>query len=167
MKTLIVYASTYGCAKSISEKMGEELEGEVALLNLKHQNIPDIQDYDRIIIGSSAKGGRIQKSIYNFCCDHIDELKQVIIGLFVCCSEINEKDAINNLEAYPEQLLIVAQSTAVFKGNHNFEMMNFMERLIIKNINRLKYKPVKVDYEAVQHFSRRMDRIFNPFLFVV
>jgi len=167
MNTLIVYASTYGCIKKISEKMGEDLAGEVTLLNLKNDKLPNLREFERIIIGSSGKAGKIQKSIYKFCCDHINDLKLPVLGLFVCCSEATEKNAVNNLEAFPEPLLEAAKSTAIFKGSYDFEMMNFMERLIIKNINLFKYKSVNVDSDAVHQFSRKMDRIFNPFLFVV
>jgi len=69
-------------------------------------------------------------------------------------------------EAYPEALLENAKATACFGGTFDFGRMNFLEKMIVKKVARVKQSTSKVDFENVQLFSRRMDRIFNPFLFL-
>lgn len=163
MKTLIVYASAYGISKRISEKLCEDLGGDVALLNLRQDKAPQLSNYERIIIGSSVKSGKLEKAIYNFCSKHHNEMKELVLGLFVCSSETNEVDARQNLEAFPEQLLFSARSTAVFKAQLNVETSGFIRRLLVKNFTLKKNRSKLIDSEAVYQFSKRMDRILTHF----
>jgi menaquinone-dependent protoporphyrinogen oxidase len=69
-------------------------------------------------------------------------------------------------EAYPEELQRYAKATAIFGGAFDFERMSFLEKMIVKKVAQVKHSTSKVDFEAVRKFTRRMDRIFNPFLFL-
>jgi hypothetical protein len=69
-------------------------------------------------------------------------------------------------EVYPEELLSAAKSTAIFKGSFDYTGKSFLKRLTLKANNRLKPSADNIDFDAVHRFSRRMDRIFNPFLFL-
>ncbi len=166
MKTLIVHDTEYGFSKKASEKIMDNLGDEVTLVNLKKQPIPELNLFNRVIIGGSVRGGKLQKRVKDFCYRNIDELKRKELGLFICCIDEREAAESQFMEAYPEELVFAAKSTAVFKGNLNFERMNFLERFIVKKVSYMKHSSQKIDFEAVKLFSRRMDRVFNPFLFL-
>jgi len=44
--------------------------------------------------------------------------------------------------------------------------MIFFEKLIVKKVARVKESTSLVNTESVKKFTRRMDRVFNPFLFL-
>ncbi len=166
MKTLIVYATHHGCTKEISEQMKSYLGGDVSLVNLKKETISSLNDFSRVIIGGSIHAGQIQKRVKAFCQTNLKELQSKELGLFICCMEEGEIAQHQLAGAYPEELIQRAKATACFGGAFDFGRMNFLEKMIVKKVANVKQSTSKVDFEAVRHFSRRMDRIFNPFLFL-
>jgi menaquinone-dependent protoporphyrinogen oxidase len=166
MKTLIVYATTHGCTEKISAQLKDELGEEVTLINLKKDPNPQVKAYKRIIIGGSIHAGQIQKRVKNFCAANLKELQKKDLGLFICCMEEGETAQKQLTEAFPEELHRSARATACFGGAFNFGQMNFLEKMIVKKVAHVTQSTSKVDFEAVRKFSRRMDRIFNPFLFL-
>jgi menaquinone-dependent protoporphyrinogen oxidase len=166
MRTLIVYATQHGCTQKISKQMKDYLGGDVTLVNLKKGSLPSLKIYDRVIIGGSIHAGQIQKKVKEFCNYHLAELQQKELGLFICCMEEGETAQKQLQNAYPEELFLNAKVSAVFGGAFDFGRMNFFEKMIVKKVSRVKESTSKVDFEAVRSFSKRMDRIFNPFLFL-
>ncbi len=166
MKTLIIYASHHGCAEIIAEKMKEDLGKDVVLVNLKKEPVPSVDKFQRIIVGGSIRAGQVQKRLRTFCTQNLDELRNKEIGLYICYTNKGENAKKQLMNAYPEELYNAAKSTAVFKSGFDYRRMNFLEKMIARNVRRLKPNTYKMDYEAVHKFSRCMDRVFNPFLFI-
>lgn len=135
MKTLIIYASKHGTAEKCSQLLKSKLQGEVTIVNIKKENVPDINSFQNIIIGGSIYIGKIQKSLSEFCVKNLDELKRKNIGLFICC--MNTKDAEMQLDnAFPKELLSIASTKECFGGEFNLKEMNFMEKTIIKMVSK-------------------------------
>ena len=67
MKTLVLYASKYGCAEDCAKRLKSRLNHESATTNLKDAKAIYLQQYDWIIIGGSIYVGKIQKEIKLFC----------------------------------------------------------------------------------------------------
>lgn len=166
MKTLIAYATTHGCTEKISEQLKDYLEGDVALVDLKENPNPPIKEFQRVIIGGSIHAGQIQKRVKEFGTTNLKDLQKKELGLFICCMEEGETAHKQLMEAYPEELHRSAKATAFFGGAFDFDRMNFLEKMVVKKVAHVKQSTSKVDFEAVRKFSRRMDRIFNPFLFL-
>ena len=166
MKTLIVYSTTHGCTQWIANELANQLESEVNLVNLKRDPNPSIDQYERVIVGGSIHAGKIQKCVITFCSTNLEALRGKELGLFIACME-EGKAAQQQLEnAFPKELLDCAKSTAFFGGEFNFGKMNFLEKMVVKKVAKVNHSTSKADYEAIRKFSRRMDRIFNPFLFL-
>lgn len=166
MKTLIAYATTHGCTEKISEQMKSYLGGDVSLVNLKKDPTPSPASFHRVIIGGSIHAGQIQKRVKDFCSTYLNELQEKELGLFICCMEKGETAHKQLMEAFPEALHRHAKATAFFGGEFDFGRMNFLEKMIVKKVAHVKQNVSNVDFDAVRKFSRRMDRIFNPFLFL-
>jgi len=66
MKTLIVYATKYGCTKKCTEIIKSYSKGEVRIVSAKNFKA-NIEQYDTVIIGGSVYMGKIQKEITHFC----------------------------------------------------------------------------------------------------
>ena len=167
MKTLITYSTSHGCTERTAAELKKLLGGEVQLENLKSNSSLNLDEYDRVIIGGSIHAGQIQKRVKDFCAKNLDELKTKELGLFICCMEEGENAQKQLSNAFPEELHDVAKSTAVFGGEFDFGKMNFLERLVVKKVAKVKESTSRVDHQAIHSFSKRMDKIFNPFLFLV
>lgn len=167
MKTLIAYTTTHGCTEKTAKKLKEHLGNQVDLVNLKQNANPSLQNYDRIIIGGSIHAGKVQKRISEFCNNNVNALQEKELGLYICCMEQGEKASIQFADAYPEILRMNAKASACFGGEFDFNKMSLFQRLIVKKVAKINTNTSKVDYEAIQNFSKKMDRVFNPFLFLV
>ena len=166
MKTLIAYSTSHGCTEKAAVELQKLLGGEVNLVNLKTNFYPNPEEYDRVIIGGSIHAGQIQKKVKEFCLQNLETLKTKELGLFICCMEQGETAHKQLLAAYPEELFEVAKSTAFFGGEFDFEKMNFLQKFIVRKVAHVTQSTSKIDYQAIHKFSNRMDKIFNPFLFL-
>ncbi|MDX8341554.1 flavodoxin domain-containing protein [Draconibacterium sp. IB214405] len=167
MKTLITYCTTHGCTEKTANELKQFLGGEVVLVNLKKEAVPELESFDRIIIGGSIHAGQIQKKVKDFCNQNLKKLQDKELGLFICCMEEGEKAEIQLQDAFPEILLRNAKATAYLGGEFNFNKMNFFQKLIVKKVAKVDNSVSKIDYDAIRHFSNQMNKIFNPFLFLV
>lgn len=167
MKTLITYCTTHGCTQKVVKEIKQFLGEEVSTCNLKMEPEPDMNEFDRVIIGGSIHAGQIQKKVKEFCKKNADALLKTELGLFICCMEDGEKAEAQLQEAYPEELLNHAKATACLGGEFNFDKMNFLEKMIVKKVAKVNQNTSKVNYDAIHSFSNNMNKIFNPFLFFV
>ncbi|MFV0393577.1 MAG: flavodoxin family protein [Coprobacillaceae bacterium] len=79
MKQIVVYNSKHGAVKDVVKLIKERVP-EVIIHNIK-EGIPNINEYERIIIGTNVTAGQIDKDLKLFC-----ETKEVLskeIILFV------------------------------------------------------------------------------------
>ncbi len=58
MKTLVVYDSVYGNTEKIAQAIGEAITGEVKVLRVGEVNIPELETFDLLVVGSPTHGGR-------------------------------------------------------------------------------------------------------------
>jgi len=167
MKTLIVYATTHGCTGKVASELKEQIGAGTDICNLKNETIPCLAQYGRVIIGGSIHAGKIQKRVKDFCASNLDVLLKCEVGLFICCLEEGEvaRRQLNN--SFPPELMQHAKSSAVLGGSINFDKMNFIERLIIKKGAKIEESVSRVNHDAVTRFAVNMDKVFNPFLFLV
>lgn len=134
MKTLIAYASKYGCAKKCAIKLSEKLSGEVDIIDLKAQETPDLSMYETIIIGGSIYMGQIQKQVTKFCKKNTEILKQKRLGLYICCMFTGEKAKNQLKNAFPNELLNIAAAKEIFGGEIIIDKLKLMDRIITKMV---------------------------------
>lgn len=167
MKTLIAYATTHGCTEKAAIELKNHLGENTTLVNLKQNPDPDLASYQRVIIGGSIHAGQIQKRIKTFSNKYLDILKKKELGLFICCMEQGETAQKQLLDAFPEELHLNAKVSSIFGGEFDFERMNYFQKLIVKKVAHVENSTSKLDHEKIKHFSKKMDRVFNPFMFLV
>jgi menaquinone-dependent protoporphyrinogen oxidase len=134
MKTLIVYASKYGCTEDCAKTLAEKITGKVELHNLKEKRVVDLSSYDIVIIGSSIYVGKVKKEVNKFCSEHLEQLKKKKLGLYLCCMHTGDiaQNQLNN--AFPQELSTVAVAKDYFGGEFRFNKMNFMEKFVVKRV---------------------------------
>ncbi|MBU3190263.1 flavodoxin domain-containing protein [Clostridium bowmanii] len=167
MKTLIVYGTKHGATEKCSKVLKDKLNGEVVIVNIKKDVIPDMNSFNNIVIGGSIYAGRIQKEIREFCFKNLNTLKNKKIGVFVCCMSEGEK-AISQLnDSLPSELMCMATAKEHLGGGFTFSKMNFLEKFIIKMVSKKQKNPVKVNInkdvlniheESINKFAELMNK---------
>ncbi len=150
--------SSHGCTLKIAHQLQEQLEGEVHLHNLKHSMQVKLADYDRVIIGGSIHGGRIQKRISIFCEKRLDELLTKEVGLYICCMFEGEEAKEELRNAFPIELHHHAKVETIMGGEFTIDRMNLFEKFLVKQIAKTSHNVHKIDKEALQNFTTSMNR---------
>lgn len=158
MKTLIIYGTKHGTAEKCSKQLKGKLQGEVTVINIKKDNVPDLNIFDNIIIGGSIYIGQVQKEIKNFCSKNINVLMNKRIGLFIC--GMNDKDIttlINN--SFPQELLNKAVTKEFFGGEVILKNMNFFERFIMKKIGKTDKDISQLSDKNINKFAQAINNL--------
>lgn len=158
MKTIIAYASKYGCTKECAEKLASKLQGEIELLDLKSGKAPDLSVYESVIIGSSVYIGTTQKEAREFCSGNLEILKNKKLGLFICGSQTGAALEQEFNAAYPGELMKGAIVKDCFGGVFNFSKMSFMDKTIVKVIAKTNKDTSTLNDEKIEAFARQMNR---------
>ena len=158
MKTLIVYGTKHGTTEKCSDFLKDKVRGEVVTINIKKENMPDITEFNNIVIGGSIYMGQIQKEVKNFCMENINALKEKRVGLFICgLNEKNVESQLNN--AFPKELLTNAVAKECFGGEFIFKNMNFFERFIVKKVAKTHKDISKISEENINKFVQLINKI--------
>lgn len=155
MNILIAYASKHGSSEKAALMLKEKLTGTVDLHNFK-KGIPNIHNFDAIIIGGSIHMGEIQKNVKTFFQKNSDLLEKKHLGLFLCCMD-KERAQLQFEKAFPEELREQAIVNSLFGGEFNFEKMNWFERKIIKKISGVSKTVSEIDIAAIDRFANKFN----------
>lgn len=88
MKEILLYASKYGAAKELAKRI--EKGTQVKAVDIKEFH-GSIEDYDKIIIGSSVYAGMMRKEIKTFIKEHEEQLNNKRV--YVYLSALNKNDS--------------------------------------------------------------------------
>ena len=154
MKTLILYATKYGATGEIAERIADNMGG-AALHDLKQSNIPDLEEFDCVIIGSSLYAGSMRKETKAFLAKNADKLLTKKIGLFL--SGIAQSDENKYFEGnFPKNILQAAKATSFLGGIFDPSKAGRMEQLIIKAVTKQSDYINTVDDEKIKQFAEWM-----------
>lgn len=135
MNTIVIYASKHGAAENCVNLLKSRLRGNVKTINIMKESIPDIGEYDNVIIGGSIYAGKIQKEITEYTTKNINSLIHKRIGLFISCMSMENYEK-QLVASFPKELYDVAVVKDSFGGGFNFKDMNFMEKMITKMVSK-------------------------------
>lgn len=167
MKTIIAFCTNHGCAGKVAGQIADLLGPETTLHNLKSKKQPNLNDYDRVIIGGSIHLGKIQKKVIEFYSANMDILLRKELGIFICCMEVGEKAQQEMQDVFPKQLLNHAKATACLGGEFNFEKMNFLEKMMVRKVAKVDRSVSNLDHEAIRLFSQQINKRYQPFFFLI
>ncbi len=141
MKTLILYASTYGYAEQCAKKLADELGG-ADVINAGKNAPPSLNGYDAVIIGGSVYMGQIQKNLKEYMQQQKSELITKKLGLFICSGlpdNLDESFTAN----FPGELLEKADAKEYFGGMLDKSKMSIGHRMITKMMESVNKKEGK------------------------
>lgn len=158
MKYAIVYASLAGgseqSAKIIKDKLFFEHqipENDIALLDLNKNPTPDLENYEKCIIGTGIYAGKPHKHIIKFVHTNMESLLKIPVYLFICSLATDEENE-NYRKVFPEKLLEHAIILSFFGGMVIFKRLNFFVRFIMKIITKSKQDVHKLNYGVIDRF---------------
>jgi menaquinone-dependent protoporphyrinogen oxidase len=158
MKTLMAYASKYGCTKRCAEKLAAKLQGQCELFDLKENKVPDLSACDKVIVGSSIYAGNAWKEAKEFCVGNLAALRNKKLGFFICGSQTGAALAQQFDAAYPAELMDKAIVKDCFGGEFHFGKMNFAEKTIVRLIAKTAKDASTVSEEKIDAFAQQMNR---------
>lgn len=131
MKTLIAYASKSGTAKRCAELLHERIP-DSTLCDLL-ADLPDPAAYDRIVVGSGVRMGRIHKHASAFLTQYADVIAARPHAFFITNSFTAQSGSI--LEAsFPEALRNTARAACSLGGMLDLAALRGADRLIAKMV---------------------------------
>lgn len=148
MKTLIAYGTKHGRTEKWAKRLAEYIKGEVEVVNLKNCKNINVDDFDKVVIGSAIYAGRIRKEVKRFARQNLTKLLDKKVGLFICCmSPDNTVDSVE--DTFPEELIKNAVKLSTFAGEFNISSLNFFEKMIVKLVTaNSEIVPVETDLEG-------------------
>jgi len=155
MKTLILYATKYGAAAEIAKRIASQLDNAITH-DLKQESIPNLKEYDCVIVGSSIYAGTFRKEAKAYLAQNADELSKKKLGLFICSIGDGNDDEvfINNV---PDEVLQAAVTKASLGGAFDPKKANFLERLIMKAVAKQSGYVDKINDEKISKFAEAMN----------
>ena len=156
MKTLIVYASKYGCVADCANYLKSNLTDDVTLIDINKTNGPiEPEKFDTIIIGGSIYIGKVSKKLRTFCENNLDILTKKKIGIFICCGLTEQANEFLTAN-FPSELLKNAKVKKAFGSEARLEKMSFLDKTIIKAVTKGDFSSFKVSNENLEAFVREL-----------
>jgi menaquinone-dependent protoporphyrinogen oxidase len=134
MKTLILYESKKNMTKKIAEMLNKMHE-DSSLFKLSSFK-GNLEDYDKIIIGTPVYIGKINQLVKNFLDEFYSVIKNKNLKIFLC--GMNHKALSDVLKLNFNETIIENAIIDYLGGAYNFDKMNFIEKLIVKKIAKVK-----------------------------
>ena len=154
MNTLILFATKYGATREIAERVAENIGGAV-IHDLKQNELPDLAQFDCVIIGSSLYAGSVRKELKVFLTRNGDELLNKKLGLFLSgMAQSDEKKYFD--DNFPSNVLQAAKATSFLGGIFDPQKAGKMERFIMKIVTKQSGYANTINDEKIKQFARYM-----------
>jgi len=156
VKTLIVYASKYGCTADCAKYLAGKIPGGAVLVDINKPAKPiELSGFDTIIIGGSVYIGKIAKRLREFCSNNLDALLKKNVGIFLRCALIDQMDeTLKN--SFPTALLEAAKITMSFGSEARLDRMSFVDKAMIKAVTKGDFSGFKISHEAMDEFVKAL-----------
>ena len=171
MKILILYSSTDGQTKIISQKIREILSynNEVQLSSIQDAPGLSLDLFDKIVIGASIRYGKHKKELYNFIKINqkiLDIKKNAFFSINVVARKLDKNTAETN--PYVKKFLKISKwkpnKIEVFAGKLDYPKYGFFDKHIIRLIMYLTKGPTNIsqsyeftDWSKVDNFAKELN----------
>lgn len=154
MKTAIVYISKHGTTEKIAGKIAGKINvPDENIFNLRENRNPDIQHFERVIIGGSIHAGMIQKRVKDFCEKNLNILLTKETGLFMCGMQKPQMEE-EYKNAFPQSLREHSKAYLLAGGEFIFEKMNFLEKAIVRKVSNISETTSEINQPGIEVFTR-------------
>jgi menaquinone-dependent protoporphyrinogen oxidase len=157
MKTLIIYASTYGYTHEMVKKMVLESNQHFECINIVENKSVDFSKYDTLILGSSIYVGQINKALKNFILENHAIIMSKQLGIFLACGFEDQFNAhIKN--NFSVELINHASTIVNLGGEIKKEKLNFGHKMLVKMVEK-----TEEGKKPIHTYPNRTKEIVNQF----
>lgn len=153
MNNLIIYTSRYGATTTCVQKLQAQLTGQTTAINLKQGTVPNLAEFDTIILGGSIYAGTTQKELRQFAQTHLQALLTKPVFLFLSSAFRQADDFQRN---FPAALCQHATAKGLLGGEMNMAKLNLFEKLITKIVGQ-KGEPPHIHEEEIAAFAKTIN----------
>ncbi|MHB9142378.1 MAG: flavodoxin domain-containing protein [Paludibacter sp.] len=161
MRSLIIYATKYGCVEKAANMLKSKMNGEVFLVNITEEKVPSLDDFDNVILGGSIYIGKIQKTLTNYIKSNLPFLLHKRIGLFICAGESEPVRTKELAEAFPAELFNHAAAKEVFGHELCYEKLNVLDKLIMRSIKGVTKSSSDLSEQKIENFAKTINEHTN------
>ena len=148
--------SRHGTTEKIVFQLAERLgKNNTEIIKLERNRLPDLSQYEVVLIGGSIHTGRIQRQVRKFCILNEPQLLKKKIGLFICSIETPETDE-EFFSAFPARLRKHAIASGKFGGELLFSKMGFVERVYTRLVYGVSEDLQQIDKAAIENFIDKL-----------
>ncbi|MCL2610553.1 MAG: flavodoxin domain-containing protein [Defluviitaleaceae bacterium] len=156
IKTLIIYATKYGCTADCASYLKTKLQGDVTLVDLnKATEQVELDKFDTIIIGGSIYVGKASRKLREFCENNIESLTKKKIGIFLCCALTEQANEFLSTN-FPAKLLSSAKTTKIFGSEARLDKMKFIDKTVVKAVTKGDFSKFKISYDIINEFAQEL-----------
>ncbi|RPI84021.1 MAG: flavodoxin [Chloroflexi bacterium] len=138
-KVLVAYASKYGSTKEIAERIGEKLQAEDLVVEVRSAGeVKDLSPYGAVVLGSGVYAGQWLRDAGNLLENHESSFANLPVWLF-SSGPTGEGDPVEIMKGwkFPENLQAVAdrigpREIVFFGGAIDPKKLSLPEKLIVR-----------------------------------
>jgi len=150
MKNLIIYTSRHGCIGKCARKLKELLDDETVIVNLNTGRVPDLKDFDTLILGASIYMGKVQKEMFTYITENLSTLLKKEIVIFISSFEATEKKHEQFRKAFTPELYDHSSVKGVFGDEVNYKKCSFIEKVILFLLKGIRQSYSNIDVEKLK-----------------
>ncbi|HKL51695.1 MAG TPA: menaquinone-dependent protoporphyrinogen IX dehydrogenase [Wenzhouxiangellaceae bacterium] len=169
--TLIVYATTDGQTRKISERIQQTLRAnglETTLVDVAKASALDPAGFDGVIAGASVRYGKHDPAMARFLDDNRDAIARLpnaffSVNLIARKPEKRNLDGNKYLRKFLERLSFQPMHVEIIAGKLDYPSYRFIDRIMIQMIMKITDGPTDgksvieyTDWDQVDGFARRM-----------
>jgi menaquinone-dependent protoporphyrinogen oxidase len=170
-RILIAYSTVDGHTRKICERMQRALEGRghaVTLASLSAGERPDVNGFDKVIVGASIRYGKHRPEVFDFVRQHQQSLERKPSAFFTV-NAVARKEGKDTPEGNPYVKSFRKQTAwrpglvGVFAGKIDYRRYGFLDRQVIRFIMWLTHGPTDpqacvefTKWESVDAFTQRV-----------
>ncbi len=160
LKTLIIYSTKTGTTKKCAALLAANIGADSCDLFDIGEKLPEISEYDCVVLGSYVRMGVIDKKISAYIKKHKDELFGTNFGIFICsCLSDKVSEAIT--KNFSDEIMDNALIDC-FGGELPEEKIKGMDKFIVNSLMKIaKTDPdfrvvTQINPGAITHFAKTL-----------
>ena len=156
MKTIILYATTYGTTRDIARRIAKQMGG-ADICDFDKDYIPSLADYDCVVAGGPVYSGKLPNKAAHYLSKHAGLLKGKRLGLFLSGIETAPEKKTAMLEKnFSPDLLAAAKDKAFIGGIFDPSKAGGLGRFtMMLKAGRFKYAD-RMDDRVIESFAKVM-----------
>ena len=165
-KSIIIYSSVDGHTKEICEKIAGHMIGDSDIFSVDDN--PEIQNYEKIIIGASIRYGKYRTKLFDFIESNIEVISEkenafFSVNVVARKAEKNTPNTNPYVQKFLNSTTWIPNKVEVFAGKIDYPKYNFLDKYAIKFIMWITKGPTDTskryeftDWDKVKNFAKNI-----------